>query len=357
MSSESEPVLSPFEQYMSEANILIVDRSFTYRVALKQTLISFGALAERIFMAKTLKEARVHAEQKKPEIIFSDFLLEDGIGTNLIKERKEKCIFILVSSIATQAAVANAAEVEVDQFIFKPYSQLHLKDVLEGCVKRKMAPSESSQVIEDGKELLSIGEFEKAAVLFEHAKKDPKTFAQACSYLAEVSKLKNELDDAFKTFREGLTSTEVHFRCLMGLFNTLLQSRRQQEAYEVLKDILVHFPECPDRLSQALDLAVHTKNFVDIEEMHLVFQLMYEKPEKLIIHMTSALLVNGHYHLRHKNPPAAMESFVRGITIGKGHEKFIQYVQEKLIQHGLPTKIDEVLKKSESAGLDKKKVA
>ena len=354
-SSENAPVISPFEQYMSDAKILIVDGSFTYRVALKQTLISFGALAENISMAKTLKDARVLAEKVGPAIIFSDFLLEDGIGTNLLKERKDdKAIFILVSSVATQAAVANAAEVEVDQFIFKPYSQLHLKDVLEGCVRRKTAPSESSQYIEDGKELLSIGEFEKAAVLFEQAKKDPRMFAQACSYLAEISKVKNELDDAFKTFRDGLTSTEVHFRCLMGLFNTLLQSDRKEEAYAVLKDILIHFPECPDRLNQALELAVHTKNFVDIEEMHLVFQLMYEKPENLIIHMSSALLVNGHYHLRHKNPPAALESFVRGISIGKGHEKFTHYVQEKLTKFGLSSKIDEVLKSGDSS---KKKVA
>jgi len=347
-SSENEPsAASPFEQYMSDVKILIVDGSFTYRVALKQTLLSFGAVAENILMAKNLKEARVLSEKAHPEIIFSDFLLEDGIGTNLIKEGKEKCIFILVSSTATQAAVANAAEVEVDQFIFKPYSQLHLKDVLEGCVQRKTTPSESSQFIEDGKELLSIGEFEKAGVLFEQAKKDPKTFAQACSYLAEISKVKNELDDAFKTFRDGLTSTEVHFRCLMGLFSTLLAGNRKEEAYGVLKDILIHFPECPDRLSKALELAVHTKNFVDIEEMHLVFQLMYEKPEKLIIHMSSALLVNGHYHLRHKNPQAALESFVRGISIGHGHEKFTKYVQEKLTQYGLSAKIDEVLKSAE----------
>lgn len=337
---------SSFEAYMIGATILVIDDSFTYRVALKQTLVSFGTLTENIFMAKNLREARSYISKVKPHIILSDFLLEDGVSTNLIGERKES-IFILVSSVATQAAVAKAAEVEVDQFIFKPYSQLHLKDVLEGVIQKKNEPSESSQLIEDGKELLSIGEFDKATVLFEQAKGNPKSYARACAYLAEIKKLKNDLDSAFRTFREGLTSSEVHFRCLIGLFNALLQGSRREEAYSVLKDILIHFPECPERLVQALSMAVETKNFVDIEEMHIVFQFVYDKPEKLLKHMSSALLVNGHYHLKHKNQSAAIESFVRGISIGKGHDRFTQYVKEKLTQYGLENKLDEVLKNAD----------
>jgi DNA-binding NarL/FixJ family response regulator len=346
MTTETLANPSAFEAYMSAATILVVDDSFTYRVALKQTLVSFGVQTENIFLAKNLKEARSYIEKVKPHIVLSDFLLDDGVSTNLIETNKD-FIFILVSSVATQAAVAKAAEVEVDQFIFKPYSQLHLKDVLEGVIQKKSEPSESAQYIEDGKELLSIGEFDKAAILFEHAKTDPKSFARACAYLAEIKKLKNDLDSAFKSFREGLTSSEVHFRCLIGLFNALLQSSRKEEAYSVLKDILIHFPECPERLVKALNMAVETKNFVDIEEMHIVFQFMYDKPEKLLNHMSSALLVNGHYHLKHKNQSAALESFVRGISIGKGHDKFTSYVKEKLTQYGLENKLEEVLKNAD----------
>lgn len=347
MSNETAPIASPFESYMNEAKILLVDGSFTYRVALKQTLISFGALNENIVLSKNLKEARKHMESTVFKMIFSDFLLEDGIGTKLIKEKKE-CIFILVSSITTQAAVANAAEVEVDQFIFKPYSQEHLKTILQEVVHQKNEMTESNQYIEDGKELLSIGEFEKAAVLFEHAKNDPKSFARACSYLAEIKKFKNDLDGAFAAFREGLSSSEIHFRCLIGLFNMLLEGERNDDAYEVLKDILLHFPECPDRLSKALDLAVRTHNFVDIEELYEVFQLMYEKPENLLRHMTSALLVNGHYHLRNKNADAAAESFVRGISVGRGHDRFIHYVREKLSQFGMEEQVETILKRADT---------
>lgn len=346
MTNEAPAVVSQFETYMSEAVVLILDSSFTYRVALKQTLIAFGASVDNIFLAKNLKEARAFIEKTKPQIILSDFLLEDGVSTNLIGEKKD-FIFILVSSVTTQAAVAKAAEVEVDQFIFKPYSQEHLRSILESVVQMKIQPSPSSQYIEDGKELLSIGEFDKASILFEQAKADPQTRARACAYLAEIQKLKNDLDNAQKTFREGLTSSEVHFRCLIGLFNALLLSEKKEEAYSVLKDIMIHFPECPDRLAKALSMAVETKNFVDIEEMHVVFQLMYEKPDVLIDHMSSALLVNGHYHLKHKNQTAAMESFVRGISVGRGHDKFTAYVKDKLSQYGLENKLEEILKNAE----------
>ena len=336
-----------FEQYMNVAKILIVDESFTYRIALKQTLLSYGASNNNIVATKTLREAVALLEKAKFNIVFSDFMLKDGIGTSLINDRKD-FIFILVSSVASQAAVAKAAEVEVDQFIFKPYSQAHLKSVLEGVVKVKTDPPESNQFIEDGKELLSIGEFEKASLLFEKAKADPASFARASSYLGEINKIKNELDGAFQHFRDGLAATEVHFRCLLGLFNVLLQTGRQEAAYSILRDILLYFPECPERLIQAIDLAIQTNHFVDIEELYEVFNLMYEKPEKLLKYMSSALLVNGHFHLKHENTDAAMESFVRGISVGQGHDKFTLYVREKLVQFGMEGKIEQLMKDLET---------
>ena len=335
-----------FEQFMNEAKILIVDENFTYRVALKQTLVSYGAMNNNIVATKTVREAKTLMDATHFHIVFSDFLLKDGIGTSLIGEHKD-FIFILVSSLASQAAVAKAAEVEVDQFIFKPYSQIHLRTVLEGVIKVYNDPSESNLFIEDGKEFLSMGEFDKAAMMFEKAKNDPASFARASSYLGEISKIKNELEGAFRNFREGLSATEVHFRCLMGMFNVLQQTGRMEEAYSVLKDIVLYFPECPDRLIQGIDLAIKTKKFVDIEEFFEVFKLMYEKPEKLLNYMGSGLLVNGHYHLRHENESAAMESFVRGISVGQGHDKFTMYVREKLVQFGLGHKIDELMKELE----------
>jgi tetratricopeptide (TPR) repeat protein len=347
MSSEDRPARKlTFEQYMNEAKILIVDENFTYRVALKQTLVSYGVMNNNVVATKTIREAKTLIESNTFNIVFSDFLFKDGIGTSLIGDKKD-FIFILVSSVASQAAVAKAAEVEVDQFIFKPYSQGHLKTVLEGVIQLKHDPTESNQFIEDGKEFLSMGEFDKATMLFEKAKTDPASFARASSYLGEIKKMKNELDGAFRFFREGLSATEVHFRCLMGMFNILQQSGRTEDAYSVLKDILMHFPECPERLIQGIELAIKMKHFVDIEEFYEVFKLMYEKPQKLLNHMSSGLLVNGHYHLRHQNEPAAMESFIRGISVGQGHDKFTLYVREKLVQFGMQDRIENLMKEIE----------
>lgn len=63
--------------------------------------------------------------------------------------------------------------------------------------------------------------------------------------------------------------------------------------------------------------------------------------------MSSGLLVNGHYHLRHQNEPAAMESFIRGISVGQGHDKFTLYVREKLVQFGMQDRIENLMKEIE----------
>ena len=336
MSTSGNILSTPqFEKFLNEARILIVDSNFTYRVALKHSLIFFGANTERLRTAKNLAAAKAIIIDFQPQIIISDFLLDDGIGTHLMTEQKGNCIFILVSSVVSQAAVANAAEMEIDQFIFKPYSQLQLRDVLKDAVYRVKYRTKSDQFIEDGKELLSIGEVEKAAILFENAKKDPLAFARACSYLGEIKQIKNELQGASKAFRDGLRASETNFRCLIGLFNSLLNDGRMDEGYALLKKIMIHYPECPERLMQGLNLAVRTNNFVDIEEMYSLFELMYQKPETLLKYMSSALLVTGHYHLKHKNAPAAMECFKKGIEVKKGSPKLGRYVQEKLAQYGI----------------------
>ena len=261
-----------FEHFISDARILIVDSNFTYRIALKQSLLFFGANEDKIRITKNLSQAQALMMTFQPQIIFSDFLLEDGIGTHLMKDNKGKTIFILVSSVNTQAAVANAAEMEVDQFIFKPYSQSQLRDILKNAANKMQSRTKSDQCIEDGKELISIGEIEKAAALFENAKDDPLAYARACSYLGEIRQIMDELKGATKSFRDGLNYCEINFRCLNGLFHSLLKSGRVDESYEIIKKIVVHFPECPDRLIQALNLAVRTNHFDDIEEFYLLFQ-------------------------------------------------------------------------------------
>jgi len=332
--------------------VLIVDGSFAHRAALKQTFATFGVAEENFYSAKNLQEASGILTTTSIQLIVSDFLLEDGVGTSLIEAEStrtiahQKTIFILLSSINTQAAIANAAEMEVDQFILKPYSVSQLQEVLEMAIKKRQSPGQSDKLIEDGKAMLALGEFEKARVLFEKAKSDSDAYARACSYLGEIKNLRKQTAGATQAYQDGLESTEVHFRCLMGLFKTLLNSKQLDKAYGVLKELVIFFPESPERLNQALALAIKTKHFVDIEEFLFVYKLMYEKPKDLWRHMSSALLVNGHYHLIHKNPEAALANFVEGISIGHEDPGFLDYVKKMLNEYGLESKFNEVLFKA-----------
>jgi hypothetical protein len=51
--------------------------------------------------------------------------------------------------------------------------------------------------------------------------------------------------------------------------------------------------------------------------------------------------------LKYKNPAAAVESFTRGLSVGQGQEKFVLYVQRKMAQYGLESRIDEVIQAAE----------
>src|SRR5690606_9220694 len=88
--------------------------------------------------------------------------------------RKDLCL-ILVTSNITQAAVAKAAEEDVDSFIIKPYTIQGIKENLVATIINKIAPSPYVIKVEEGKELLKNKNYTDAIdVLKEALKLHPK---------------------------------------------------------------------------------------------------------------------------------------------------------------------------------------
>lgn len=334
--------MSTLQEFFSQAKVLIIDSHLASRVAVRQSLMELGAQSSHILCTKTLSEARGAMEKHRVALVIADYNLDDGISTQILTSPRE-FLFLMLSANNSRAAIAKAAEDEVDEFLFKPYNQEDFKSALEQMVTSWMNPDEFERALAEGKQFLEQNNVKGAALCFEKAKQDKRTYSKACAYLGQIEKLRTDLTAAAKQFEEGLDSNQMHFRCLNGLYQTYFQQNRLDDAYRILKEIVVNFPENPERLAAAVYLAVRTDNLKDIEIYYSVFDLMTQKTPDSIKHLCSALSVAGHYHLRKKNTIQAMLSFERALTISMADPRYVEYIVQKLSAVGLKKECNRLL--------------
>lgn len=326
--------MSALQEFFTRSKVLIVDSNLASRVAVRQSLMELGAQASHLLCAKSLAEARRMLESSRVALIIADYNLDDGIGTSILTSPRD-FHFLLLSANNSRAAIAKAAEDEVDEFLFKPYNQEDFKAALDQLVTSRMNPSEGELALNQGRVHLEQNRLAEASECFERAKQDKGTYAKACAFLGQIEKMRTDLAAAARQFEEGLDSNQMHFRCLNGLYQTYFQQNRLDDAYRILKEIVVNFPENPERLAAAVYLAVRTDNLKDIEIYYSVFDLMTQKTPDSVKHLCSALSVAGHYHLRKKNTIQAMLSFERALTISFADPKYVDYIVQKLSALGL----------------------
>lgn len=75
------------------------------------------------------------------------------------------------------------------------------------------------------------------------------------------------LGNASKDYHMGLRYNEIHFKCLVSLFDILMDQKKFVEAYDIVKKIADYFPKELSRRGSVIHLAVITKNYEDMENI------------------------------------------------------------------------------------------
>lgn len=326
--------------FLADNAVLIVDSTPAARTSLAGTLVQMGGKRHRMNLVGTMDEARAEIRKTKPRIIFCDYLVGKESGLDLIQEQKQaygaeakQCLFVLVTSNGSQSAVAHAAEEDVDTFVIKPYTLRMFKKCLEEALKAKLQPNDYAKQIEAGKDRLAAGQVEDARKTFAEAKKLSPKPTLACFYTGQADLLKKALEDASGSFREGLSHNKIHYKCLTGLFDLLMQQKKYAAAYDVVKKIAQYFPANPKRLSSVLRLAVVTNNYSDVESYYQIFTQLDQRTDELIRYMCSALAVTGKYYLSQSTRSRGLKLFDNMAITCAGRVQFMRYAIESMLQY------------------------
>lgn len=338
VTTQDEAMLKAF---LSDKRILILDSQATTRQNLASNLVKFGAIRAYISFASSLEEAKKASEHIQQEIIFSDFWLGRDSGFDFIREQKvsfEKVglkngLFFLITANTSQSAAAKAAEEDIDQFILKPFSHNSLKLLVIDAIKNKIAPNPFMLMIQKSEAMISEGNLDEAEELLLKALNEDANLSLAYFHLAQIQVKKGDAQQAEDFYNEGLDLNKIHYKCLSGLHELLWSQNRHQEAYDIMKKIVLYFPANSERLSNTLRDAIITDSFKDMAGYYQTFLDIDVKSEEVIHYICSALVVAGKHYLKKKDLKRALEHFELARLTSSHRSKFGLYIIESLLAY------------------------
>jgi tetratricopeptide (TPR) repeat protein len=250
--------------HYGELRAIVVDDYPGMRSALKMTLSNFGIT--KIDLAGTAAEVIFKVNNNHYDVILCDFNLGEGRdGQQLLEELRHRglisldTVFIMVTAESVYEKVVATAELAPDDYMIKPFSAEVLRNRLDGILLRKLAFSKVYRHYE-------ANELEAAISACDELIRDhPK-------YVVDALRFKGEILNAMGRFQEAeaLYKQVINMRAIpwarMGLAKALHLQKKDDEAEELLHDVLDKTPELVAAYDMLADVRIAKKDGAGAQE-------------------------------------------------------------------------------------------
>lgn len=319
----------------SDISILIVDSSASFGQVLVGGFLEMGLDKEKIFYCKKYADALKVLETEKPLILLTEYMVDGKQGmelANLHAAINANKISIIITHNTSAAAVAEAAEELVDDYIVKPFSMGSLAARLKILIHRKFFPSDYVLAIRSGKELLKESKYSEALEKFLYAATLEKKPTLAYYYAGHSYFSQGDAEKAIGYFQKGLAIQPLHFRCLMGEFDAYFSQKDYERAYALAPVITENYPLSPKRLGNLFIAAIFTQHFQEIPKFYALYENLDHKSAEVRKVFSAAILTAGKYHLKEHNLQSAVECFDIGVNVVGADIKYLSKVIRELLK-------------------------
>lgn len=230
---------------IQDASALIIDSNANSRSLMSAQLRDLGVGTVR--QTPRVKDARVMLEHRSFDIVLCDYHFDGGhtSGQDLLDELRREgllpysTVFVMVTSEATYAKVAEAAEAALDAYLIKPYTSANLAERLASARQRK-------RVLKDIFEAIENQEFETAAdlCLARFEAKD-RYWLYAARIGAELLLRLKRFDDA-KVLYEAIIAAKTVPWARLGVARTEVAGGNLQAARRTLENLIGELPDYAD---------------------------------------------------------------------------------------------------------------
>ncbi|MEO6276619.1 response regulator [Roseateles sp.] len=233
------------DQTIQDASALIIDSNANSRSLMSAQLRDLGVGTVR--QTPRVKDARVMLEHQSFDIVLCDYHFDssDTSGQDLLDELRREgllpysTVFVMVTSEATYAKVAEAAEAALDAYLIKPYTSANLAERLASARQRK-------RVLKDIFEAIENQDFETAANLcLARFEAKEKYWLYAARIGAELLLRLKRFPDA-KILYEAIIAAKTVPWARLGVARTEAASGNLQAARRTLENLIGELPDYAD---------------------------------------------------------------------------------------------------------------
>ena len=333
------------EGFLSKQKILIADTNRASRVGIARALADMGAMTAQMVLVDSYAWAEETIRRAKPGVIVLDYQMESRCGLDLLQSDvpADSRLTIMVTNHNSQSAVAYAAEGDVDVFISKPYNLDTFRQSISAAIEAKLNPSEYVKTINDGRRYLATSDLTRAMEFFEKATLLDQQPALAYFYHGRVQQLNRALAQAQISYLKGLKHNDVHYKCLLGLYESLMEQKKLEDAYTILRRIVQKFPLNPRRFAPLIRLAIQNRRFEDMEEYYDSFLAIESKSDEIVKHACAGLIVAGKYYLGLRQPEKALQHFHKAAVSASGRVALLREIVLALADGGMAHELDPFL--------------
>lgn len=340
MSSEPKnSYLNDFSSFFTEKKGLVVATTDVNRTLFKTLLKNSYMDKEKIFLAHNYKDAIKVMEKELPEIIISEYQLNDEYnGLDLFDfhqkqyENRLNVVFCLVTENFTPELIIKVAEGEIDSLISKPFTPNTLEKKFYSGLKNKINPSEYQLEMEKGKLLYREGKKTDSLEVFKNAQGMNAAPTTALYYQGLIHKDKENFENAVQCFVEGAKYTHNHYGCLHELFNIFMDQKNFPKALQVHELISKHFPVDAKNLPPLIEMSVQLERYDDLVKYYKIILEAEDVNIAIKNKLAYALIQSGKKLLSGYKKTTAMDFFTKAIELSQGDEKILTEVTRGLIK-------------------------
>ena len=233
------------DQTIQGASALIIDSNANSRSLMSAQLRDLGVGTVR--QTPRVKDARVMLEHQTFDIVLCDYHFDasDTSGQDLLDELRREgllpysTVFVMVTSEATYAKVAEAAEAALDAYLIKPYTSANLAERLASARQRK-------RMLKDIFEAVENQDFETAANLcLARFEAKERYWLYAARIGAELLLRLKRFGDA-KVLYEAIIAAKTVPWARLGVARTEVASGNLQKARRTLENLIGELPDYAD---------------------------------------------------------------------------------------------------------------
>lgn len=337
--------------FLQGKKVLIVDPSGTVRSLARKITTALELKSGDVKTADSFPESQDLIQKFAPHFLFTDQNYPQGSGFELSDLHKKVVtdstsrFLIMSSDKASPASAAMAAEEEVDLYLMKPLTYVTLEQEFFKVLEPKITKQDYLMKISNIQSLMGMQKFDEALGEAKAAQKLDTSSCMAFFYEGSIHRAKKDQANAKDAFQAGLKIKADHYKCLVGLYELLMEAQEFGEAYETLKTLTKFHPINPKRIPEIIRLFIITKNFTDLEQSAAFLNTLDKQDEIITTYIGAGLTICGKYFLRQNDKSKAAGILLKAASLVPNKPKIIQEIMRTLFESKLTEEANTLMKK------------